>query len=51
MTGLKAGVHDVPVTANLPTGTTLVAADPATVKVTITQIAPASPATSPSAGG
>lgn len=45
--GLKAGVHDVSVTANLPTGTTLVAADPATVKVTITEIA--SP--SPSAGG
>ena len=35
--GLKAGVHDVTVTANLPTGTTLVAADPATVKVTITE--------------
>jgi YbbR domain-containing protein len=45
--GLKAGVHDVTVTANLPTGTTLVAADPATVKVTITDLA--SP--SPSAGG
>ena len=49
VTGLDAGVHDVPVTANLPTGTTLVAADPATVKVTITAIAPASPA--PSGGG
>ena len=34
--GLKAGVHDVPVTANLPAGTTLVAVSPATVKVTIT---------------
>ncbi len=45
--GLKTGVHDVTVTANLPTGTTLVAADPATVKVTITDIA----APSPSAGG
>ena len=45
--GLKAGVHDVKVTANLPTGTTLVTSDPATVKVTITELA--SP--SPSAGG
>ena len=45
--GLKAGVHDVTVTANLPTGTTLVASDPATVKVTITELG--SPA--PSAGG
>ena len=40
VTGLTAGVHDVPVTANLPTGTTLVAADPATVKVTITANGP-----------
>ena len=58
VTGLSAGVHEVPVTANLPTGTTLVAADPATVQVTITAIAspagsvtPAvSAAPSPSAG-
>ena len=48
VTGLSAGVHDVPVTANLPTGTTLVAADPSTVPVTITAITPAAP--SPSAG-
>jgi YbbR domain-containing protein len=40
VTGLTGGVHDVPVTANLPSGTTLVAADPATVAVTITPIAP-----------
>jgi len=39
--GLKAGVHDVPVTADLPAGTTLVSATPASVKVTITD-APAS---------
>jgi len=45
--GLKAGVHDVTVTATLPPGTTLVTSDPATVKVTITELA--SP--SPSAGG
>ncbi len=45
--GLKPGVHDVPVTANLPAGTTLVAASPATVTVTITEPPPPSPATSP----
>ena len=48
--GLKPGVHDVPVTANLPAGTTLVAANPATVAVTISE-APASPAASPSPSG
>ncbi|MEA2620862.1 MAG: hypothetical protein QOC97_1635, partial [Chloroflexota bacterium] len=42
VTGLKAGVHDVPVTANLLAGTTLVAASPATITVTISA-APASP--------
>ena len=50
VTGLKAGVHDVPVTANLLAGTTLVAASPATITVTISA-APASPvipASSPS---
>ena len=48
--GLKAGVHDVPVTANLPTGTALVAANPATVKVTVTPIAAGSAAPSPAGG-
>jgi YbbR domain-containing protein len=42
VTGLKAGVHEVPVTANLLAGTTLVAASPATITVTISA-APASP--------
>jgi YbbR domain-containing protein len=61
VTGLTAGVHDVPVTANLPAGTALVAADPSTVRVTITPIAKPSgaavpvdspsPSPSPSAGG
>jgi len=45
--GLKPGVHEVPVTANLPAGTTLVAASPATVTVTITELPPSSPAASP----
>jgi YbbR domain-containing protein len=49
--GLKAGVHDVPVSANLPTGTALVAANPATVKVTVTPAAAGSNAPSPAAGG
>lgn len=50
--GLKEGAHDVVVTANLPTGTALVAADPPTVKVTVTPLAPASPAlSSPAAQG
>jgi YbbR domain-containing protein len=48
--GLKPGVHAVPVTANLPAGTTLVAANPASVVVTISE-APASPAASPSPSG
>ena len=47
--GLKPGVHDVPVTANLPAGTTLVSVTPASVTVTIVEEAPSSPpATSPS---
>lgn len=41
--GLKAGVHDVPVTANLPAGTTLVSVSPASVKVTITDAASSEP--------
>lgn len=50
--GLKAGVHEVPVTANLPAGTTLVAADPAKVTVTVTDLGPAAPVSpQPSAGG
>jgi hypothetical protein len=56
VTGLKPGVHDVPVTANLPAGTTLVAASPPKVTVTIAEATPsASPAGStapaPSASG
>ncbi len=35
VTGLGIGAHEVPVTANLPTGTTLVAASPPRVTVTI----------------
>jgi YbbR domain-containing protein len=47
--GLKAGVHAVPVAANLPAGTTLVAASPASVTVTIgVAAAPVSPSPSPS---
>lgn len=37
VTGLGIGAHEVPVTANLPTGTTLVAASPPRVTVTISQ--------------
>ena len=40
--GLKAGAHPVPVTANLPAGTTLVAASPPKVTVTISVPAPSS---------
>jgi YbbR domain-containing protein len=47
--GLGPGAHEVPVTANLPTGTTLVTASPAKVTVTISQPA-ASPGQSPSGG-
>jgi hypothetical protein len=45
VTGLTTGVTDVPVTAVLPAGTTLVAASPEKVQVTIT--GPASPSASP----
>ena len=55
--GLKPGIHDVPVTANLPAGTTLVSVTPATVSVTISAAAasqppsqPPSPSPSPSGG-
>jgi YbbR domain-containing protein len=47
--GLGVGAHEVPVTANLPTGTTLVTASPAKVTVTISLPAP-SPGPSPSGG-
>jgi len=50
VTGLAAGSHDVPVSANLPTGLTLVAASPAKVTVTITP-APAASAAPNSAPG
>lgn len=45
--GLKPGVHVVPVTANLPAGTTLVAASPASVTVTIGVVVPAATASPP----
>jgi YbbR domain-containing protein len=56
VTGLRPGPHDVAVTANLPTGTTLVAASPPKVTVTIGTApagtsAPASAAPAPSGGG
>lgn len=57
VSGLKAGVNDVPVSANLPAGTTLVTASPETVQVTIgaigslTSPAPsAAPSASPAGG-
>ena len=40
--GLKPGVQQVPVTATLPAGTTLVAASPTAVTVTVTQPVPPS---------
>jgi YbbR domain-containing protein len=46
VTGKEPGTYEVPVTANLPAGTTLVAASPASIKVTITGPA-TSPGTSP----
>jgi YbbR domain-containing protein len=51
VTGLAAGVHEVPVTADLPPGTTLVAADPAKVSVTIHEVVPAASLPSPSPSG
>lgn len=56
VTGLGPGTHEVPVSADLPTGTTLVAASPAKVTVTISAVPPASavpntaPGPSPSGG-
>lgn len=47
VTGLEPGTYDVPVTAQLPEGVTLVAASPATVSVTITVAAPAASAAAP----
>ena len=47
VTGLAPGVHVVPVSANLPTGTTLVAASPPNVEVTISP----APASTPVPGG
>ena len=53
VTGLGPGTVDVPVSIDLPTGPTLVAANPATVSVTITGTATssASPGPTPSAAG
>ncbi len=48
--GLTAGVHQVTVTANLPAGTTLVAASPETVEVTIITAAPSGSPGAPSPG-
>lgn len=56
VTGLAPGAHEVPVSADLPTGTTLVAASPAKVTVTITAVPASSavpntvPGPSPSGG-
>jgi YbbR domain-containing protein len=47
VTGREPGTYDVPVTAELPSGVTLVAASPPTVPVTVTVAAAPSPATSP----
>ena len=53
VTGLKAGTHDVPVTGNLPVGTTVVAISPPTVAVTIGSTAVTAPSgsASPQPGG
>ncbi len=48
VTGLGPGTVEVPVSIDLPTGPTLVAANPATVSVTISATATPLPATSPS---
>jgi YbbR domain-containing protein len=45
--GLGPGTHEVPLTANLPLGLTLVSADPATVTVTITPAASPAPSAFP----
>jgi YbbR domain-containing protein len=46
VTGLEPGTYDVPVTAELPSGVTLVAASPPTVSVTVSAAAAPTPATS-----
>ncbi len=53
VTGLGPGIVDVPVSVDLPTGPTLVAANPSTVSVTISATAApsASPGPTPSAAG
>jgi YbbR domain-containing protein len=53
VTGLKAGTHDIPATANLPVGTTVVAVSPPTVVVTIgtTAVTAPSAGASPQPGG
>jgi YbbR domain-containing protein len=53
VTDLKAGTHDVPVTGNLPVGTTIVAISPPTVAVTISSTAVTTPSgsASPQPGG
>jgi YbbR domain-containing protein len=48
VTGLEPGTYDVPVTAELPSGVTLVAASPATVSVTVAAATAPSPAPNPS---
>jgi YbbR domain-containing protein len=48
VTGLGPGTVDVPVSIDLPTGPTLVSANPATVSVTITGTATPLPSTGPS---
>ena len=47
VTGREPGTYDVPVTAELPSGVTLVSASSPTVSVTVTAAAAPSPATSP----
>ncbi|MGZ8437042.1 MAG: CdaR family protein [Candidatus Limnocylindrales bacterium] len=54
VSGLGPGIFDVPVTIDLPTGPTLVTANPATVSVTISATSTPTPSTGPSptpAGG
>ena len=54
VSGLGPGTFDVPVTIDLPTGPTLVTANPATVSVTISATSTPTPSTGPSptpAGG
>ena len=46
VTGFEPGTYDVPVTAELPSGVTLVAASPTTVSVTVSPAAAPSPASS-----